>query len=288
MGIFLPQQIRVYPFRETMDPAFCQLYSVGRDLVTDHQYHWDGMTRADGPLFLFQYTLAGWGHILIHDKIHRVEPGDAFLVEIPSPHRYFLPETSPLWDVSFILFHPGHLAEPWLQLLRHWDSIKNIPDSSAIIRHLHSIIHAADKNRITDGYLASSYVYQFIMELFRDQDTEQAESYDWPLKVRQAADYLEAHYSSLQSLADLAEHVGLSKFYFNRLFTRHTGYSPLTYLTKVRLEQAIDRLRNTDLNVEDIALQIGYSSSSYLIRVFRQWFGCSPHEFRSRERAILY
>ena len=63
----------------------------------------------------------------------------------------------------------------------------------------------------------------------------------------------------------------------------------MEYLTKVRMEKAVQLLRNTDLTIEEIAKQIGYSNSSYFIKVFREWIGFSPGEFRlGKDFAFLH
>jgi AraC-like DNA-binding protein len=98
---------------------------------------------------------------------------------------------------------------------------------------------------------------------------------------------LNEEYHSLQSLEEIAAHVQLSKYHFGRLFKKSTGLAPMEYVTKVRIEKAIILLRTTDCSIEEIAEQIGYSSSSYFIKVFRSWVGFSPGEFRSGKDLLL-
>ncbi|MCL6456551.1 MAG: helix-turn-helix transcriptional regulator, partial [Gorillibacterium sp.] len=54
----------------------------------------------------------------------------------------------------------------------------------------------------------------------------------------------------------------------------------IQYLTKLRIEQSIVLLRETDATIDQIARSIGFTNGSYFSKVFREWVGCPPGEFR--------
>jgi AraC-like DNA-binding protein len=54
----------------------------------------------------------------------------------------------------------------------------------------------------------------------------------------------------------------------------------MTYVTKLRMERAAELLRGSTYHSSAIAEQLGYSSASYFTKVFHQWVGCTPGEFR--------
>lgn len=277
-----PYGVYGYRFFDTLNlnSSFYQLFAVGCQKITDHAYDWDGLKRMDGPLLLFQYTLSGYGHIEIGDKLHTVGPGYAFMVDIPGKHRYYLPHTSESWEFCFIMFRPANIAGLWSELIQRLGPIPKISAESSAIRYLLDVVHDAGKNRILDGYRASSIVYQFVMELYRCTAAYKEDKEAWPVKIRQAADLMETEYDRLQSLEEIARSVGLSKYHFTRLFSKTTGYTPIDYLTKIRMEKAVGLLRGTELSIEEIARKIGYASGSYFIKVFRHWVGFPPGEFR--------
>jgi len=279
---FYMSKYGVYGFRflDTLNSSFYQLFAVGHQNITDSSYDWDGLNRKDGPLLLFQYTISGFGNIEIDGEIHQVDPGAAFMVEIPSNHRYYLPPDSKNWEFYFVLLRPTNIQKEWTELIKLIGKVPKISEDSPPIIFLKSVYFAASKNQITDGFRASSIVYQFIMELFRFSTAYKKEKEIWPEKVIQAVRLLEEDYVSLQSLEELANRVELSKYHFTRLFKKTTGLSPMEFLTKVRMEKAVKLLRNTELTIEEIARNIGYSNGSYFIKVFREWIGFSPGEFR--------
>lgn len=275
-------KLEVFGFRflDTLNSSFNQLFAVGHQKIADPSYDWDGLKRKDGPLLLFQYTVAGFGHIEIDGEVHEVGAGSAFMVEIPSNHRYYLPKTSEYWEFYFILFRPTNIQDEWEELITINGNLLIIPEDSSPIMNLKNAYFAACRNHITDGYRASSIVYQFVMELFSYSEAYKKKKNVWPEKVIQAVNHLEQNYVSLLSLEELANRVELSKYHFSRIFKKTTGFTPMEYLTKVRMEKAVKLLRNTNMTIEDIARQVGYSNGSYFIKVFRDWIGFSPGEFR--------
>jgi AraC-like DNA-binding protein len=280
MSVNSPYSVFGYRFLDTLNSPFYQLFALGFEKITDHSYDWNGLKRMDGPLLLFQYTISGNGIIEILDKTYNVEPGFAFLIDIPGPHRYYLPESSDSWEFYFILFRPQHILEQWTELIKQLGPVPYIPIESAIIHYLREVFHAASNNRISDGYIASAIVYQFVMELFRFCHASKKEKHAWPEKIQLAADNMESNYAHLQSLEEIARHIGLSKYHFTRSFTKATGLTPIAYLTKIRIVKSIEYLRQTHLSIGEIAKMIGYANGSYFTKVFRQWVGFPPGEFR--------
>ena len=93
---------------------------------------------------------------------------------------------------------------------------------------------------------------------------------------------------TIQSLDEIAAAVGLSKYYFSRLFLKTTGSTPIEYLSKIRIRTSITLLSETDRTIDDIAQAVGYANGSYFIKVFRQWVGDSPGEFRRSKSTIAF
>ncbi len=81
---------------------------------------------------------------------------------------------------------------------------------------------------------------------------------------------------------------GLNARTLNRRFHQATGDSPMNYLKKLRLDQARDLLKNTDLGVTEIALQVGYSDPDYFSRLFKRQYHLSPTSFRRSVRGKLF
>ncbi|MCR0272739.1 AraC family transcriptional regulator [[Clostridium] innocuum] len=99
--------------------------------------------------------------------------------------------------------------------------------------------------------------------------------------IQKTLDYMEEHYEEALTIEQLSSIAHLSRFYYQRLFYRLTGYTVSEYLRSVRLKMAAGLLKADNGKIMDIAMQCGFSSHSTLTRAFRQCYGMSPAEYRA-------
>ena len=81
---------------------------------------------------------------------------------------------------------------------------------------------------------------------------------------------------------ELARRLRKNPAAFSRLFKETTGYSPMQYFQRRRVERASWLLRDRSRSITDIAYELGYADASYFIRMFRRHFGQTPAEFAER------
>jgi len=81
-------------------------------------------------------------------------------------------------------------------------------------------------------------------------------------------------------VASLAAELRCSPGHLSKLFHDEVGERIVEHINRLRLESAIEALRNTTLSVKEIAAACGYEGANYFARVFRKATGSSPHEYR--------
>ncbi len=84
------------------------------------------------------------------------------------------------------------------------------------------------------------------------------------------------------SIDNLAAKMGFGRSQFYRKIKALTNYSPVELLRKIRLTKAREILSTTDRPISEIAYDVGFSAPAYFSRVFREMFGETPTELRSR------
>ncbi len=94
--------------------------------------------------------------------------------------------------------------------------------------------------------------------------------------IRRAVLYIHTRYREPITLAQAAEHAGLSASYFSGIFHKAMGVTFARYLLDYRLMIAERYLRQADLSVKQIASACGFRSCSHFNVVFKQRFGCAP------------
>ncbi len=98
--------------------------------------------------------------------------------------------------------------------------------------------------------------------------------------VRQAMAYIQERYAEPLSRQAIAAHVGLSDDYLTSCFHKELGLTPVAYLNRFRIQQARQLLKSTHKSITEIALDVGFSSSSYFSRIFRRETGMAPEAYR--------
>jgi len=101
-------------------------------------------------------------------------------------------------------------------------------------------------------------------------------------KLRQITDWMAKNVAEEFHLEQLAAQVGLSKFYFNRLFKSAMGVSPSHHQINLRMDEAKRLLRETKKSVLEIALDVGYANPSHFAQLFRRETGLSPSDYRQQ------
>ncbi|WP_189602977.1 helix-turn-helix domain-containing protein [Salinimicrobium marinum] len=84
-------------------------------------------------------------------------------------------------------------------------------------------------------------------------------------------------------VSELAEVLSMSRSNLLRKIKKATGLSASQFIRQVRLEIAMDMLKETSISVSEISYKVGFGSSSYFIKCFREHYGYSPGEVGSQE-----
>ncbi len=93
-------------------------------------------------------------------------------------------------------------------------------------------------------------------------------------------DMLHAQLAEPLEIPDLARVADFSVGHFQRRFKEETGETPLAYLTRLRMEEALVQVRESNMPVARIARLVGFRDPLYFSRLFRQHFHASPTQIR--------
>ncbi len=103
--------------------------------------------------------------------------------------------------------------------------------------------------------------------------------------IRQAKAIIDQQYAEQLNLEDLSHSVGISPFYFSRLFREELGISFSEYLTRLRMEKAVILLAQ-GLSVKECCFSVGYNDPNYFSRIFRKYYEMTPSEYRDEQARL--
>lgn len=102
--------------------------------------------------------------------------------------------------------------------------------------------------------------------------------------VQQCILYMQKNYMNKITLDQLAEIANLHPNYLCNIFHKYTGTSPMTYLSRLRMQRARKLLRETDLNIRQVAERTGFNSASFFSKRFKAVMGIPPVEYGNAYR----
>ncbi|MDF2542916.1 MAG: hypothetical protein K0S47_2634 [Herbinix sp.] len=105
---------------------------------------------------------------------------------------------------------------------------------------------------------------------------------EWLQSLNRAIDYMEENLTENITCDDVAEHICLSSFHFQRTFSMLTGLSVGEYIRNRRLSLAGHELLTGNEKVIDIAFKYGYETPESFSKAFSRFHGVTPHEAKKQ------
>ena len=101
------------------------------------------------------------------------------------------------------------------------------------------------------------------------------------IEINRALEYLHAKINQGFSLNNVAETTGLSKYHFIREFKKETGKTPYQYYIDLKIDKAIELIKEQRYTITDICFMCGFKDHSHFSRVFKNKTGITPSRFKS-------
>ena len=101
-------------------------------------------------------------------------------------------------------------------------------------------------------------------------------------EIEAAQRWLVAHFSVANPVEEMIKRSRLAERTFKRRFAAATGFSPIDYVQRLRVEDAKRRLERTDDPVDEVSWQVGYEDAAFFRRLFRRTTGMAPGAYRKR------
>lgn len=237
-------------------------------------YHWGPGMRA---YYLLHHIIDGTYTVEIDGKEYLCQPGDTFFI-FPQTAYSMSCSATERCEYCWVGFS-GLESDMILQYLRVSKENPIIHSgSTSTVRTLHSEIYNARGETLAASFAMASKLYLLFSHLL--SETSQKESAEENDYLQKALEYIHRHFTEDITVNDVCSHLNVSRSWLFRIFSTLIGESPSNYITAQRLALACSFLRDTQMNISEIADRVGYADSLYFSRIFKKHVGFSPREYR--------
>ena len=99
-------------------------------------------------------------------------------------------------------------------------------------------------------------------------------------KIKDVLAYLDKNYTQSLFIDTVAAEFRMSPKYFSGFFKKYAGVSFVEYITKLKLERALELLLTTDKSVREISEMVGYVADNTFMTAFKKYYGKPPKEYK--------
>jgi len=231
---------------------------------------------ADTHLVILCMCGVGWVKMAGSEFV--VKAGDLIWLPAGRGHTYGADEKDP-WSITWVHFL-GAEAGAWHAHLGKPGPLLHLPPDRLGEMKLDAVYAWLERGYGVEELIGAGIALRSALaaaaQLWRVQGS-----------LRSAAERVAEVQSRLRSdparhycLRDLADGAGLSVPHFSQIFRKQTGYSPIDYLIRARIQRACRLLDGTALTVAEIAKETGYEDAYYFARSFRRVMALSPRAYR--------
>ena len=226
-----------------------------------------------------EYIVSGACSLVLDGRSYNLRPGSIFCYGPRTPHQIRNSGNGPL--VKFFVDFTGRdaakmITDPFLKS----SSPYQVPN----LRNMHGFFRQILETGKQGGKGCQRILRQMVELIvlttrFKAVDLEETDSRSYKTYARCRTE-IEGNYTTIRSVEDLAERCHVSSGHLCRIFRKFADESPWQIITRLRMNDAGELLVNDKLMIKDVALKTGFHDAYHFSRVFKDYYGMSPRQFR--------
>lgn len=181
--------------------------------------------------------------------------------------------------LTLALEETSHLAD--IELQEHWDL--NDRHIVSLVNEMSSDLDDGSPAGSIYGDLLADALAVYLLKCYAVKvHTTAVVSDGLPgYRLKRVLDYIGDNLSEDLSLSQLSAVAGMSPHYFSEMFRNSMGKTIHSYVVNQRIESAKDRLRDPELNIIDVGMDVGFQNPSHFARVFKKMVGIAPSVYQT-------
>ncbi len=166
----------------------------------------------------------------------------------------------------------------------------HLKNDLAIEQLLQRMIYIFTENHSSKDIFLDFILRELLIRIFQTESRIRYENNCKALSTHSPMGYIvnfiKSHLDHKFKISDLANKAYMSETHFYRVFKNETGLSPIDFINKLRLEKALQLLKDPNKKIKDILIETGFDSHSYFNRVFKMAYHISPTDFIRKTQGV--
>lgn len=238
------------------------------------------------------YVRSGKCYLKIDEKIVSFQKGDCMILYPKTEHYFFTTkEKAVLVQLEFKLdIFPQMFPKPELknqllflyQLLTHSQQVIKIRNNDEMNRIINKAVRELNDRKSNFDVLTRLYLAELFILISRELDKQlyfankQSDAH-----TEAIIQYIHSNYNQTIQFELFAKELGISSRYLRHNFKKKIGVGPKAYLVEYRINKALELFKDQSLSIKEIAFDSGFVSQQYFSKVFKEYIGITPYEYRN-------
>ena len=237
-----------------------------------HRMHFDS--------FLLMYVLEGSLTVEFEAKKWPAEKNNFILIDCYQEHSYY---SDTGWEAIWIHYDGFSARKMYNMIVSKLSNIFSLDDPLPIMNRMAKIYQPFTKKEPVREVLLSKYLNDILTELIiytplQIKEVQRASA------IENAKIYIQEHIQEELRVEELAKKALMSTYHFIRVFNKETDMTPHEYIINYRLRMSKILLLESNMSVNDICYESGFSSASIFCAAFKKSVGLSPTAYRKKGR----
>lgn len=237
------------------------------------------MERETYPYVLVIFVRDGHMDVRYCVKNYLIGKGDVLLIDCLNPHYYRAHD-----GLEFLYVHfDGHCSHEVTELI-----IQN--NNSPVFRRSHNLkvgkeifdcVQFFSKGGITNIFQEAFHIERILYLLSCEAEEKITET----SPMEKIITHIHENFTRTITVEELAKLANVSTSYLAHTFKKQTGYAPVEYVLKMRMERAMMLLTHSNKTVSEISEEVGYDSLPVFIKIFKRKTNYSPSAYRKLQKS---
>lgn len=263
------------------------LYITDIGIYPKADFHYRKREKKEVMQYVLIYCAEGEGWYEIESQTYKVTANQVFILPKNKAHSYGSNRKQP-WTIYWIHFDgqaASYFAEDLSKpMLISPQNDSRIEERFKLFEEIFSTLrNGYSKSNLEYSTTALFHFLGSIKSLTAYRNCTHCLSQQKDI-ADEAIHYMRENIRKRLSLKQIADYLGISSSHLSSVFQKKTGYSPLNYLSHLKIQEACHYLDFSDMKINQISLMIGFDDPFYFSRLFSKVMGVSPSDYRSRKK----